>query len=270
MKMQSEPYKGKMQNSSAHFQRPQHKAALYRKRRLVFLVGCVVLGLLILGVILGIGMSKGPEHASAQTISAPQIQSPAAPVIAGPQDHPAFARLEERNLLLPVAAKDATIIAYQPVSDERAIPLTPLGQQANVNAVVKFFRNLFTPQPAVQYFLLEGKGDRPTTSALIGAPAGSPVFAPITGVVTRVTEYLLYGKYQDVQIDIRPEKSSGLTVTLILVSDPVVSVGQPVTAGQTILGKVRECPAQLSRQIAKYTHDSGSHVHLQVMKEPVR
>ncbi|MCX8031782.1 MAG: hypothetical protein N3B14_00050 [Thermoleophilia bacterium] len=268
--MQNKPYKGKMQDQSAYSKQPRPKAAVYRRRRLALLAGFVVLCLVIVGLVLSVNASKGPEQASAQTVSAPQAQSPAAPVVAGPQDHPAFARLGERNLLLPVAAKDATIIAYQPVSDERAVPLTPLGEQANVNPVVKFFRNLFAPQPAVQYYLLEGKGDLPTTSVLIGAPAGSPVFSPITGVVTRVTEYLLYGKYQDIQIEIRPEKSSGITVNLILISDPVVSVGQPVTAGQTVLGKVRECPDQLGKQIALYTHDSGSHVHLQVMKEPIR
>jgi ABC-type transporter lipoprotein component MlaA len=35
------------------------------------------------------------------------------------------------------------------------------------------------------------------------------------------------------------------------------------------LGKVRECPEDLGATLAEYTHDSGSHVHLQVTEEPI-
>ncbi|NLV72051.1 MAG: hypothetical protein GXY46_05525 [Actinobacteria bacterium] len=87
--------------------------------------------------------------------------------------------------------------------------------------------------------------------------------------MTGVKEYLLYGKYSDVQIDIRPENSSGITVSLLLVSDPTVSIGEVVTAGKTQLGKVRECPEELGQTLALYTHDCGAHVHMQVLEEPV-
>jgi hypothetical protein len=49
----------------------------------------------------------------------------------------------------------------------------------------------------------------------------------------------------------------------------VVSIGEVVTAGKTQLGKVRECPEDLGATLAAYTHDSGSHVHLQVTEEPI-
>jgi len=58
---------------------------------------------------------------------------------------------------------------------------------------------------------------------------------------------MLYGKYPDVQIDIRPEKTSGVTVSLLFIADPVVSIGDMVQAGKTQLGKVRECPKELAR-----------------------
>ena len=38
---------------------------------------------------------------------------------------------------------------------------------------------------------------------------------------------------------------------------------------QTQLGKVRDCPEELGQTLAVYTRDSGSHVHLQVLEEPV-
>jgi hypothetical protein len=176
--------------------------------------------------------------------------------------------LGDRNLLLPVAAGDATIIAYQPVSDERAVALSPIGQKVNANAIVRFFRGIFSGEPTVRYYQLEGEGQEPTNSVLVGAAPGSPVTAPITGVVTRVKQYLLYGKYEDVQIDIRPEKMGGVTISLLFISDPSVSIGETVTAGKTQLGKVRQCPEELGACVAEYTHDSGSHVHLQVTGEP--
>jgi hypothetical protein len=195
--------------------------------------------------------------------------SPSAPVAATGESRPAFARLGDRNLLLPVAARDATIIAYQPVSDERAVSLSPIGEQANSNGLVRFFRGIFSGEPSVRYYLLEGAKGAPTSSVLVGAQSGSPVTSPVSGIVTAIKEYKLYGKYDDVQIDIRPEKTSGITITLLFISNPVISIGEVVSAGKTQLGKVRECPEELGKGLAQYTHDSGSHVYLQVTEEPI-
>ena len=62
---------------------------------------------------------------------------------------------------------------------------------------------------------------------------------------------------------------SGITVSLMFISDPVVSIGEVVTAGKTQLGKVRECPTNWRAPSLVYTHDSGAHVYLQVTEEPV-
>ena len=85
-----------------------------------------------------------PQQVDAGAPGRRSQRSPSAPVAADGEPHPAFARLGDRNLLLPVAAHDATIIAYQAVSDERAMALTPIGEQANANALVRFFRGIFS------------------------------------------------------------------------------------------------------------------------------
>ena len=36
-----------------------------------------------------------------------------------------------------------------------------------------------------------------------------------------------------------------------------------------VFAQVRECPEELGKSLAQYTHDSGSHVHLQVTEEPI-
>ena len=127
------------------------------------------------------------------------------------EPHPTFARLGDRNLLLPVAAGDATIIAYQAVSDERAVAAHPhrrAGQRQRVGALLPGDLLLEALGPLLP---ARRRRRRRPTSVLVGAPVGLAGTAPISGVVTAVKEYLLYGKYPDVQIDIRPEKTSGIT-----------------------------------------------------------
>lgn len=262
--MQEGSYAAEVRRQEELLRRKRRLETVYRRRRVRFALGFTALCLVIAGIVIVTTAMDTTEQVGTQS-----LRPESAPVPAPEQGHPAFARLGERNILLPVSADDATIVAYQAVSDERAIPLTPIGDQANANALVRFFRAVFSSDPAIRYYLIDGAEGEPTTSVMVGALAGSDVRAPISGVVTGVKEYLLYGKYADVQIDIRPEKSSGIKVSLLFIADPVVSIGEAVTAGETLLGKVRECPEELGQALAEYTHDSGAHVHLQVVEEPV-
>lgn len=249
--------------------RKRRQATVYRRRRIRFATGFALFCLIVAGVVVAATAAGSTEQVSAQGLLVNGEPSPSAPVAAMGEERPVFARLEDRNLLLPVAARDVTIIAYQPLSDERAVAFSPIGDQANANALVRFFRGLFAAEAPVRYYLLEGKDGDPTSSVLVGALPGSAITAPVSGIVTAVKQYKLYGKYDDVQIDIRPEEMSGITISLLLVDEPVVSIGEVVTAGKTQLGKVRECPNGLGAGLTPYTHDSGSHVFMQATKEPI-
>ena len=232
-------------------------------------VGFAFLCLVIAGILIAVSAGGSTEQIDSQALLVGGARSPSAPVAATGEEHPAFARLGDRNLLLPVAAGDATIIAYKPVSDERAVALSPIGDQANANAVVRFFRGIFAGEPSVRYYLLDGEGGAVTSSVMVGALPGSPVTSPVSGIVTAVKSYQLHGKYEDVRVDIRLEEMSGTTISILFVDEPAVSIGEVVTAGKTQLGKVRKCPEDLGATLAKYTHDSGSHVHLEVTEEPI-
>jgi hypothetical protein len=229
-----------------------------------------VLCLVVAGIIIALTAGGSTAQVSAQELFVGSGPLTSAPVSATGVSYPAFARLGDRNLLLPVAARDVTIIAYQPVSDDGAVQFSPIGDRSNSNALVKFFRGIFAGEPSVRYYLLPGDGAGATGSVLVGAAPGAPVTAPISGTVTAVKHYMLYGKYDDVQVDIRPEEMSGITVSMLFVDEPVVSIGEVVTAGKTQLGKVRDCPEELGKQLAVYTHDSGSHVFMQATEEPIR
>jgi hypothetical protein len=251
--------------------RKKHKAMLYRRRRIRFVAGLVAACVfIVVVVIVAVAASRNSSQIAPEQLLSGGTKSPTAPVSVSSEQRPAFARFGDRNLLLPVSAAEATIIAYQPVSDTRAVALTPVGQRANVNAIVRFFRGLFSGTASMRYYQVPGADNAPTTSVLIGAQPDTPVTSPVSGVVVRVREYLLFGKYDDVQIDIRPEELGGTTVTLLFISDPAVTIGARVEAGKTLLGKVRRCPEEIGKILAEFTHDSGSHVHLQVSQEPIR
>jgi hypothetical protein len=251
--------------------RIQRDPSVYRRRRVRFAAAFVVFCLAIAAVVIFATSDSSTTQVDTQALAllATPASDAAAPVATTGEERPAFARLGDRNLVLPVAASEATIIAYQPISDERTVALTPIGEKANTNALVRFFRSIFAGDASVRYHQLPGDGPSPTNSVLIGAPAGSAVTSPVSGIVTGVKKYKLYGKHDDVQIEIRPESLSGTTVILMLISDPAVSIGTVVNSGKTPLGKVRECPPELANTISCYTHDSGAHIHLKVTEEPV-
>ena len=136
--------------------------------------------------------------------------------------HPVFSRLGDTNLVLPVPAQDATIIAYLPLSDEGAESFTPIGEQVNGGVVSRSIGAVFSDDASVRYYVLRGTGRVVTETGAVdvGAPAGTPITSPVSGVVVAVKTYKLYGKYDDVQIDIRPEGTSGLTLVHLLVGRP--------------------------------------------------
>jgi hypothetical protein len=258
------------QESWRRGERPKNtrrQATLYRRRRIGFGVAGLVVCALI--VVLLVAATSGGSSDKSQAFNVANNQAVNAPVAATGEAHPPFARLGDRNLLLPVAAESATIIAYQPVSDERAIGLTPIGSKQNSGRLARFFRRLFSGQSSVRYYVLDGPGSNPTSSVDIGAQAGSPVTSPVSGVIAGVKAYKLYGKYDDVQIDITPEGASGVTISLLLIADPVVNIGEVLTAGKTQLGKVRVCPSELGSRLSQFTHDAGAHIHMQATQEPI-
>jgi hypothetical protein len=249
--------------------RKWRQETVYRRRRIRVAVGFAVFCLAVAGMVIVLTHGGPTAQVASQRLLVSSEPAASAAVVAPRGTYPAFARLGDRNLLLPVASEDVSIIAYEPVSDEQAVQFSPVGDRANSNALVRFFRRIFAAEPTVRYYLLPGQGSGATGSILVGAAPGTAVSAPISGTVTAVKEYKLYGKYDDVQVDIRPEEMSGITVSLLFIDQPSVSLGEVVTAGKTKLGKVRQCPEELGRQLAVFTHDSGSHLFMQATEEPI-
>jgi hypothetical protein len=105
------------------------------------------------------------------------------------------------------------------------------------------------------------------TSIDMGAPAGSTVYAPVTGDVVLVLDYDLYDEVPDVQIHIRPDDNPDLDIVLLHQTDPQVQAGDHVEGGVTPISSVRDIAGDLTDvQLGFYTEgdDPGNHSHVQV------
>ncbi len=81
----------------------------------------------------------------------------------------------------------------------------------------------------------------PDTAVDVCAPVGSPVYAPVTGEVVEVRPYLLYEKYDDYEIHIRPSGWPEIDLVMIHVDDPAVSAGDHVIGRRHAAGESCVC-----------------------------
>ena len=117
----------------------------------------------------------------------------------------------------------------------------------------------------VTYYQLTG-GEGSRTGALdVGAPAGTAVYAPVTGTVVSIRDLVLGGKRYGHRIDIVPSEAPSVVVSLTrLRADPALTVGSPVTKDTSKIGVVLDLSRVEKQALAGVTHDPGNHVTLEV------
>ena len=88
--------------------------------------------------------------------------------------------------------------------------------------------------------------------------------SPVDGVVESVESYALYGAYPDQRVAIIPDGRSDLRVIVVHIETDSGRGGR-VTAGETVLGRVRALSRYFRSDIGRYyTGDEGDHAHVQV------
>jgi hypothetical protein len=170
------------------------------------------------------------------------------------------------HLQLPVAQTHTTAIGYSAAS--AALPLSPLGGQANEGIVARIAHGIFGGGGGnPRWYQLGGGG----TNALdVGAVAGTDVYAPVDGVVAAIRPFIVMGKQYGSEIDIQPQSSPSLVVAVTqLDADPGLTVGSAVVSGSTKLGNVVDLASVEEQALAKYTNDGGNHVTIEVRAAPV-
>lgn len=187
-----------------------------------------------------------------------------AEVVIEAQERPvSFATVNGTPLTLALPALKSRVlgIGYHQAYNVRAISLTSnvdsMGR-ATTQAVSKAFGAGSLPA-----FVMEarGRGSAVESSVDVALPDGSDIMSPVTGRVLAVVPYLLYGRINDVRIDIMAEGYPGFKISIVHLDSPVVTAGQKVEAGVTRLAVVRRLG--ISSQIDQYLGKAVAHVHIQ-------
>ena len=100
------------------------------------------------------------------------------------------------------------------------------------------------------------------SSVDVAVKEGTPVKSPVSGKVVAVEPYQLYGRYDDVQIDILPKGNPRIKISIVHLNRPTVAVGQRVEAGVTMLAVPRRLP--VNSQIDQYLGQITDHIHIQI------
>jgi murein DD-endopeptidase MepM/ murein hydrolase activator NlpD len=239
-------------------QREEARAKARRARRTAALVviacGCLVALLLT-------AFGRGGE--TAVTVTGPAPASRLLP--AGPPRPQIVATQDTLRIQLPVNQTRVTAIGFH-ATGTQALPLEPVGTQANAGLAERLFRRLFGSSSSdVRYYMLEGGVGTGTGGLDVGAPVDTDVYAPVDGSVIAITDNVVNGTVYGVQIDIQPSGSPGVVVSLTnLRPDPALTVGSTVSSAKTKVGRVLDLSEVERAGLARYTQDNGQHVHIEV------
>jgi hypothetical protein len=237
--------------------RRRRTAGEHRARRIAALL---LASAAVLATLLLTAFGPGAPARTASTAPAPAQRL----LPTGPPRPQVIAMHNSLRIRVPVAQQRITAVGYHAV-DNGALPLEPVGEQANKGLFARLVRRLAGGDEAgFRWYQLGGEG--PANAVLdVGASPGTDVYAPVDGVVVGMGDYVLSGKRLGARVDIQPSSEPSLVVSLThLRPDPALSVGAPVTASSSKLGTVMDFSRHERQSLARYTQDAGNHVSVEV------
>jgi hypothetical protein len=177
-----------------------------------------------------------------------------------------FGRLAGTKLRIHFPAPAAKLVAvgFHQASNRKALRFIPgmtclkIDRASRTRARLKKDKKLkLFQQP------LRGRGSSNFSAADCAVPPKTVVFSPVTGVVTSVKRYKLYGYISDRRLEIKPDGCPHLRVVMIHITGVKVKKGQRVVGGVTPVAVVRHLPiaSTINRFVPVKRVD---HVHIQV------
>jgi hypothetical protein len=239
------------------YRRPQRRpsAAVRRARRRALLT---LFGLAVLVVLLVSAFESGgtPTIATGAPASASRLLPlpPPSPLVVAVHG--------SLRLQLPVNERAVTAIGYHG-ADPTALPLDPLGHQANEGLFARAFHRIFGGGGGggIAYYQLGG-GSGPSTGSLdVGAAPGTDVYSPVDGTVVALRPFVLDGKTYGLVVDVQPSADPSVVVSIShLRVDPALAVGSTLVSGSSKVGTVLDFSGVERLALARYTQDAGNHV----------
>lgn len=187
---------------------------------------------------------------------------------AGEQAAPALAVLGRvGDLLLHVPAEEAVLVSYHEAAFPEASAIAPLGALGgNENPTRQLTHEEHADGVEFHVQVSRGRPNASTSAVDVVLLPGEEVRAPVSGTVTEVRPYQLYGAHDDVRIELQPDAATDRAVVLIHVQDVVVEAGDRVEVGDVLAAGARRFPfaAVVDRQTEPERY---GHVHMEV-KQP--
>lgn len=176
-----------------------------------------------------------------------------------------LARAGGLDISTPIRPRQIEGLGYHPAGNG-LVPLSPRGRNLSGNPLITILSG--EAGSPVGYFLMASAGRQgPETGALdVGAKAGAPVYAPVSGTITAVRpDPLLEGASV---IEIQPDGSPQERVAVAMLGriKNGVGVDSPVEAGRTRLGTVADSSSVMKNQLSSYTKGPGDHVTVSVYR----
>lgn len=243
-------------HSATAYRRPQRRPsrAVRRARRRALLVVAALAVLTVLAF-----SAFGSSSSPAVGVSVPASASRLLP--AGPPAPLVVAVQGPLRIQLPINERKVTAIGYHG-GDENALPLDPLGRQANEGLFSRLFHRIFGGGGGgVAYYALGG-GPGPSTGSLnVGATPGTDVYAPVDGTIVALHPFVLDGKTHGSVIEVQPTGEPSVVVSISHIEpDAALTVGSSITAGTSKIGTVLDFSGVEQLALARYTQDAGNQV----------
>lgn len=182
-----------------------------------------------------------------------------------------FARVQGTSirLALPASPPELVAVGFHQAENPRSRNLTPIMDwlsDDDTAQAVKLVRAESGREIVMFQQRSRGRGTGQQTAADVAVKEGTLIVSPVDGEVTLVKRYKLYGRYDDLHVEIRPDGHDELRVVGIHMQDLMVSEGDRVQAGRTTLGRTKRFP--FDYQIDRYIGYRVPHTHFQVNPYP--
>ena len=179
------------------------------------------------------------------------------------------ARAGDVGLLLPVTVASTTAIGFHPVDNPDSVAFEPVGERVGGGGLAQRLADVFAGGGELPYYLMEGDGSEtssPTAGLDVGAVPGAEVFSPVDGRVVSVQKTTIQGGHEDVEIQIQVADDPSLLLVVSHIAQAGVDVGETLTQGESLLGRVRAYPEEIEQQLSRYTSDAGDHVQMMLLR----
>lgn len=228
----------------------RRRPPLRRDRRALVSAAIPIAIVAVLALVLGVmGGTKSDTGPLASPVPSPEL---------GPGARPpelVIARAEGIDIHIPVDPSRVTAMAFHAIDDPAGVAMTGVSD-VRIHQAPRRDRS------------------GPDEAGLdVGAPAGTTVYAPVDGVIAAVSDYTLSGRIEGYEVTVTPAAAAaGLVMRVSHLDEPPdgvrPSVGTPVRAGVTELGRVRDFSGVTQQEIAQYTADAGNHVDIELVRTP--